>query len=231
MTRTMLIAGASRGIGAALAAHHQGRGVALVTASRSPSAHGRWIGCNLAEPSEIERLAREFGDGPLDALLMPAGLWERDAFTDAYGFESSPPEEAARVLAVNLLAPILLVRALLPNLRQSANPRVVLIGSLSGRDGHATREVANTASKFGLRGAAQALAIELRTDGIGFTVVNPGNVATPEVLGDVAAGRFGAQVPIPMEDLLTAIDCTLAMSPASTIAEIDIAQRRPGSTA
>lgn len=182
----------------------------------------------MADARQVERLAREFGDGPLDALLVPAGVWERGAFTPAYSFEASPPEEAAQVLAVNLLAPILLVRALLPNLRRSTNPRAVFVGSLSGLDGDAGPEVVNSASKFGLRGAVQAMAVALRADGIGFTVVNPGNVATPEVLDDIAAGRFGEQVPIPMNDLLAAIDCAFAMSPASTIVEINVAQRRPG---
>lgn len=228
MIGTMLIVGASRGIGAAMAAHYRDSVALLVTASRSPALHGRWIGCDVADPQQVERLAREFGNDALDALLVLGGVWERDAFTDAYSFEASPPEEAAQVLAVNLLAPILLVRALLPNLRRSTNPRVVFMGSLSGLDGGASPEVANSASKSGLRGAVQAMAVALRADGIAFTVVNPGNVATPEVLDDIKAGRFGDQVPIPMSDLAAAIDCALAMSPASTIAEINIAQRRPG---
>jgi 3-oxoacyl-[acyl-carrier protein] reductase len=63
--------------------------------------------------------------------------------------------------------------------------------------------------------------------GIGFTVVNPGNVATDEVMADIAESRFGAQVPIPLEGLGAAIDCALAMSPASTVAAINLEQRRP----
>jgi NAD(P)-dependent dehydrogenase (short-subunit alcohol dehydrogenase family) len=50
------------------------------------------------------------------------------------------------------------------------------MGSLSGRDNCPGREVANTASKFGLRGVMHSLREELRSQQIGVTVINPGNV-------------------------------------------------------
>lgn len=224
----MMIVGASRGIGGAMAERFELRVAQLSTVSRSPAPRGRWLPCDVSDPRQIAGLAQAFGDGPLDALLILGGTWEEGAFTDAYSFEASSAEETANVVAVNLVAPILLVQVLLPNLRRSDNPRVVVVGSLSALDNRASREVANSASKYGLRGAVQAMALALRPHRIGFTVVNPGNVATPEVIDDIEAGRFGEQVPIAMDDLAAAIDCALAMSPASTIAEINIEQRRPG---
>ena len=227
-TRSMLIVGASRGIGAAMAARYAGRVEDLVTVSRTPATHGRWVAGDISKPDEIRRVAATYGSNALDALLVLGGIWERDAFTDAYTFTRSPAEETNDVIAVNLAAPILLTQALLPNLMRSDNPRVVFLGSLSGLDNNATREVANSAAKYGLRGAAQAMAMELRPHGIGFTVVNPGNVATDEVLDDIAAGRVADQVPIPISDLAVAIDSALAMSPNAVIQEINIAQRWPG---
>ncbi|BAZ17304.1 putative oxidoreductase [Calothrix sp. NIES-4071] len=99
---------------------------------------------------------------------------------------------------------------------------------MSGLDNQATREVANTASKFGLRGAAQALQIELSNTGIGFTLINPGNVATPEVLNDIASSTFSPQVPIPLSDLISVIDCCLKLSRASCMSEINLTQLNPG---
>lgn len=227
MIERMMIVGASRGIGAAMAARYLDRVHQLLTVSRTPAAVGHWTACDLTKPEEIANLARDIGPAPLDALLILGGTWESGAFTDAYRFEQSPPAETASVMAVNLIGPILLVQALLPHLRASSNPRVVLIGALSGRDGGATAEVANTASKFGLRGAAQALRIALKGSGVSVSVINPGNVATEEVQDDIASGRFDEQIPIALSDLAAAIDCALAMSPSSTIAEIDIAQRHP----
>ena len=225
---TMLIVGASRGIGAAMAAHYDGRVGDLITTSRTRAAHGRWLPCDVSRAEDIRRLAGAYGDGPLDALMVLGGTWEDGAFTDAYRFDRSSLEETARVIAVNLVGPIQLVQAFLPNLRQSANPRVVLMGALMGLDNGATREVANTASKHGLRGAAHALRMALRPDRIGVTVINPGNVATDEVNDDIAAGRFAEQEPIPLEDLAATIDYALSLAPASTVHDISLGQRRPG---
>ena len=224
----MLIAGASKGIGAAMAAHYDGRVGDLVTTSRTKAAHGRWLPCDISRVDHIRRLAGAFGDGPLDALLVLGGTWEDGAFTDAYSFDRSSLEETERVIAVNLVGPIQLVQAFLPNLRRSANPRVVLMGALMGLDKGATPEVANTASKHGLGGAAHALTLALRSDRIGVTVINPGNLATDEVIDDIAAGRFGDQVPIPLDDLAATIDYALSLSPASTVHDISLGQREPG---
>ncbi len=122
------------------------------------------------------------------------------------------------------------MRRLAPVLARATNPRAVFIGSLSGIPGGASLEVANTASKFGLMGMAEALRLSLAGSGIAVTVINPGNVATPEVEADIAEGRFTQQLPIPMADLIAAIDLVLALSPATEIARLDIAQRHPGAT-
>ena len=60
--------------------------------------------------------------------------------------------------------------------------------------------------------------------GIGVGVINPGNVATEEVLSDIADRRFDEQVPIPMADLLSAFD--FALSASSVATEINLAQMR-----
>jgi NAD(P)-dependent dehydrogenase (short-subunit alcohol dehydrogenase family) len=223
MTRRTVVAGASRGIGAAVAGHYAGRGDEIIALSRGKPPHGRWLACDLADPAQIAALPGRI-DGPVDALLYTGGVWEAGAFTDAYRFAASPAEETARVLAVNLTAPILLTQALLPLMSPGA--RVILVGSLTAMDNTATPEVANSASKYGLRGAAQALALTLHPKGIGVTVINPGNVATGEVLADIAAGRFPDQTPIPMADLMAAFDFALDLSPASVAREIDLAQMR-----
>ena len=223
MIRRIVVAGASRGIGAAVAAHFSARGDEVISLSRGTAPHGRWLSVDLAEAARISALPDRIG-GRVDALLYTGGIWEDGAFTDAYRFTASPPDEAKRVIAVNLTAPILLTQALLPLM--PAGGRVVFIGSLSGLDNTASPEVANSASKYGLRGAAQALAKTLHPLGIGVGVINPGNVATDEVLSDISEGRFDDQVPIPMSDLLSAFDFALALTPASVATEINLAQMR-----
>lgn len=228
MARRSLIVGGSRGIGAAAARHLEGRGDDVLAVSRSAAKAGTWIAADVATGTGLDAVVKAVGDGPLDALLYLGGVWEDGAFTDAYRFTASTEAETRRLLDVNLMAPIELVRRLAPQLALSPNPHVLAIGALSGQPGRATPEVANTAAKAGLLGAFAAMRLALRPLGIGFCVLNPGNIATDEVLDDIAAGRFGEQVPIPLADLLTAIDCALAMSPASMIEEIALSQRHPG---
>jgi NAD(P)-dependent dehydrogenase (short-subunit alcohol dehydrogenase family) len=96
------------------------------------------------------------------------------------------------------------------------------MGALSGRDNFPAREVANSASKFGLRGVVHALREELRSQQIAATVINPGNVGTPEVLADLAADALLGGNAIPMSDLLTIIDCVMSLSRATCIKEIDV---------
>lgn len=153
------------------------------------------------------------------------GVWEDGAFTEQYDFLKSSDRETRYVIAVNTIAPIELTKQLTENLIKSNNPRAIFIGSLSGLDNSATIEVANTALKFGLRGAAQALKIALRDRKIGVTVINPGNVATEEVLTDIKEGRFEQQVPIPLADIISAIEWILTLSNTVDIGEIDMQQK------
>lgn len=85
--------------------------------------------------------------------------------------------------------------------------------------------MANTASKFGLRGAVQALRIALSDRKIGVTVINPGKVATEEVLADIKEGRFEQQVPIPLADIISGIEWILTLSNAVDIGEINMQQK------
>jgi 3-oxoacyl-[acyl-carrier protein] reductase len=172
--------------------------------------------------SGVESVVEAVGSDTLDALLYMGGTWETNAFTSQYSFENCSDEDIMRVIAVNLIAPIRLVKALLPALRRSNNPKVMFMGALSGRDNFSGREVANSASKFGLRGVVHALREELRSQQIGVTVINPGNVGTPEVLADLAAGGLLGGSAIPLSDLLSIIDCVLSLSRATCVKEIDL---------
>lgn len=82
--------------------------------------------------------------------------------------------------------------------------------------------MANTASKAGLRGACAALREEWRSLGIGVTLINPGNVATPEVMADVAAGTFAADSVLPLADLLAVIDTVLTLTRSTVPTEIEL---------
>lgn len=220
--KTILVAGASRGIGLAVAEHLASRTGRLLSVSRTEAAIGEWIQADLSNLSGVETVANAIAEDCLDALLYMGGTWETYAFTSQYRFEDCSDTDIAQVIAVNLVAPIRLVKALLPALRRSDNPKIIFMGSLSGRDNFSGREVANSASKFGLRGVVHSLREELRSSQIGVTVINPGNVGTPEVLADLAADNLLGGEAIPLSDLLSIIDCILSLSRATCIKEIDV---------
>ncbi len=229
--KTVVVAGASRGIGLAVAEYLanqcDGQGPVpgdhrLLAVSRTPAPVGEWIQADLSELAGVEKVAQAVGDAPLDALLYMGGTWETHAFTPQYRFADCTDEDITRVIGVNLIAPIRLVQALLPALRKSDNPKIIFMGSLSGRDNFPGREVANSASKFGLRGVVHALREELRSQRIGVTIINPGNVGTPEVLQDLANDGLNGGEAMPLSDLLSIISCVLSLSRATCIKEIDV---------
>lgn len=201
-----VIVGASRGIGAAVAQHFVDKGDWVISVCRSAPVAGEWVKADVSIPAGIEAIAHAVGDAPVDGLLYMGGVWENNAFTEQYDFLKSSDEETRYVLSVNAIAPIEITRKLVDNLSKAKNPRAIFIGSLSGLEHRASIEVANTASKFALRGAIQSLRLALRDRNIGFSVINPGNVATAEVLTDIQEGLFPPQEAIPLGDLVSCID-------------------------
>jgi 3-oxoacyl-[acyl-carrier protein] reductase len=222
MKRRAVVIGASRGIGLAVASHLVQTGWHVTSVARTPAAYGEFHQADVTDLAQIGRLAAHVTPRGVDALLYMGGTWERDAFTPAYSFATCDDEDLRRVLDVNLLAPIRVVRALLPALAMSPNPKVVLMGSLSGLDNFPASEVANSASKFGLRGVVHALRNALRPQRIGLTVINPGNVGTPEVLSELQPGAEERGDVVPLGDLLAVIDCVLAVSRSTCVKEIDL---------
>lgn len=223
--KSVVVVGASRGIGASVAQHFKKNGYHVISVSRTLPVAGEWIQADISTEEGIRAVADAIGDTPIDALLYMGGVWENNAFTNQYDFMKSSDEETRYVISVNTIAPIEITRQLANNLAQSDNPRAIFIGSVSGLDHCASIEVANTASKFGLRGAVQSLRLALCSYNIGFTVINPGNVATDEVLADINEGRFPLQVPIPIKDLISSIEWILALSSAVDVVEINLQQR------
>jgi 3-oxoacyl-[acyl-carrier protein] reductase len=219
--KTIVVAGASRGIGAAVATAYNARAERLVAVSRTQALAGEWVKADLSQAEGAALVQQAVGDDTLDALLYMGGTWEAQAFTDEYRFEASSDDEIVNVLAVNLLAPIRLVKALLPALRRSNNPKIVLMGALSGLDNIPAREVANSASKFGLRGVVHALREELRNERIGVSVINAGNIGTPEVLQDLKMAAAPETDAIPLDDFLRVVDCIMSVSRAACVKEID----------
>lgn len=228
--KNMVITGASRGLGAAFNQGIADAGDSLWLVSRgepftsaADGIHRHWIAADLSDLNAAQHIRQALGETRLDALVYNAGIWEASAFSSRYDLTRVSIEETVRVLTVNLTSAITTISALLPNLRQSANAKIILIGSINGLENNPSPEVAYGASKFGLRGVAHSLREHLRQDSISVTCINPGTISTevPYEAGVEAALR---QVPgaIPVHDLVQVVRCVLSLSAGSSIKEIDI---------
>jgi NAD(P)-dependent dehydrogenase (short-subunit alcohol dehydrogenase family) len=196
--------------------------VTVVSRSRPPSlatADGverQWLAADLGDPAQAASLGEGYGaagHSVLDVLVCNAGMWEAAAFSRHYRFANSSASEIQAVLALNLTGVVLGVQAMLPYLRRSSAPRLVLIGSVNGLENTNMPEVAYNASKFGLRGAAHGLRASLRADNIPVTVINPGSFDD--------FGSDDGRV-MPASDIVDLIRCIVRLSNAACVKEIDM---------
>lgn len=136
------------------------------------------VGTDVARLDDIDRLvARALSlGGRLDALVNVAGVGQTHSVM-------SDDERVEHMLAVNLLAPIRLMRAVIPTMRAQQHGSIVNIGSVAGEIGVSG---VYSASKFGLRGMTDSVRRELAGSGIGVTLIEPGYIATP-----LTSGRSG----------------------------------------
>ncbi|MDB5956372.1 SDR family oxidoreductase [Ramlibacter sp.] len=166
----VLLTGAAGGIGAASAHALLAAGACVLLTGRD-SARLEQLAQSLqqahAAPARVEWFAGDLlTDTGVADLATRAARWQcnvllHNAGVGLFGqFEHASADAIEQVLATNLLAPMLLTRALLPHLRAQASARVVCVGSVLGGLGLPGYAV-YSASKFGLRGFAEALRREL----------------------------------------------------------------------
>ncbi|QWC84771.1 SDR family oxidoreductase [Nocardioidaceae bacterium] len=177
--RTHLVTGGGSGIGSALVRSLLARGDEVLLVARSGDRAGelerefagaRAVVADLGQPSTVAGLEDDLPDR-LDSVVHSAGVVELTSVADLDHVELS------RTLAVNLVSAAELTRIALGPLRR-AQGTVVFVNSGSGLRAKATWG-AYAASKFGLRGLAEALRDEETDSGVRVTSVYPGRTATP----------------------------------------------------
>jgi NAD(P)-dependent dehydrogenase (short-subunit alcohol dehydrogenase family) len=178
----VIVTGATTGIGAATAIALAGNGTVVFAGVRNKADAERLtdgkpnirpLRLDVTDASSIAAAAETVRAAgiPLRGLVNNAGI------VVAGPLEFVSEAELRAQFDVNVLGPIVVTQAFLPQLRQSRG-RVVFVGSISGRI--AMPFIAPySASKFALRALADALRIELEPDGIAVALVEPGSVKTP----------------------------------------------------
>jgi uncharacterized protein len=173
--RTVLLTGATGGLGHAIARRLHAAGAELVLTGRrtdvleplATETGARSSAVDLADAAAVQRLASECAD--VDVLVSNAGLPASGQLT------SFSVEEIDRALAVNLRAPMVLARALAERMVARRSGHLVFMSSLAGKLG-TPRSSVYSATKFGLRGFAQSLREDLRPSGVGVSAIFPGFV-------------------------------------------------------
>jgi uncharacterized protein len=170
---TVLLTGATGGIGHAIARELSGRGAKLILTGRrtdvleplATELGGRALAVDLSDATEVDRLLAEAGE--VDVLVANAAL------PGAGALESFSVEQIDRALDVNLRVPIVMAHQLAPAMAKRGAGHLLFVSSLSGKAASPNSTLYN-ATKFGLRGFALALRAELRASGVGVSVVCPG---------------------------------------------------------
>jgi NADP-dependent 3-hydroxy acid dehydrogenase YdfG len=175
--RTAVVAGASRGIGLAVAEQLQAAGAHVVRLARSlaDAEHtGRTdLTCDLTDAAAVTQVARRILEarGAPDLLVNVAGAFLVSPLAE------TTPEQLGAQLAANLVAPFLVLRAFLPAMVARGRGVIVTVGSVADHQPFAGN-AAYGAAKAGLRGLHGVLVRELRGTGIRATLLSPGPVDT-----------------------------------------------------
>jgi len=216
----VLITGASSGIGRSVASALAGAGAQILVTGRDEAALRRTAGdcrgvplvAELSSPAGCAELAARAlaVHGRIDVLVSSAGLGA------AGPFERLSPESIVELIQVNLMAPVLLARALLPGMLERERGHLVLIGSIAGLTGVAD-EAVYAASKAGLSIFAESLRLESHGRGVGVSTVVPGVVAT--AFFDRRGVPYGRRRPrpVPPERIARAIVHSIEHDRAETI--------------
>jgi NADP-dependent 3-hydroxy acid dehydrogenase YdfG len=178
-----LITGGAGGIGAALADQLLARGRRVVVTGRDAARLADWarrtqdpgrVRTVVADPTDYEAVRGAVdvavdGFGRLDHIVANAGFSTHDTLADG------DPDQWREMLLVNVLGPMVLVKAALPALRATCG-RIVLVGSVAGIK-HSPGNVYSI-TKWAITGMSENVRLLVSGDGIGVTMVAPGRVDT-----------------------------------------------------
>lgn len=171
---TVLLTGASGGLGQAIARALRGRGAELILVGRrtevleplsSELGGARTLAVDLGDKAAVDRLVKDAGEA--DVLIANAGI------PAAGRLESFTLAEVDRTLDVNLRAPVALAHGLLPGMLERGRGHLLFMSSIAGKTAVPGNPLYHT-TKYGLRGFAAALRADLHDSPVGVSCIFPG---------------------------------------------------------
>ncbi len=228
MTKTALVVGASGGIGGGIARLLAQQGWSILAQGRDPERlerirsdiQGLGADCHtltedLTDPDQVAALAEQASARrDLQALVFSAGGGRAQ--------DSGPGALAEwnRTLAAILHAPMQLTALTLPRMRQTGGHYLYIAG-MYAKIGM-PRMAAHCAGRHGLEGFAKALFEEVREDGVGLTLINPGFVYT----GLTSRQILDPDKMIQIDDIAAAASMALAMPNRACVTELTVRPQR-----
>ena len=204
--KTMVLTGASRGIGHATVMRFSAEGWRIITCSRDDVPEGckrdpnwaRHITVDLAVAEEVERFAKEtnaiLGEEPLHALVNNAAVSPKTSFKERLGCLNGDVAQWREVFELNFFTPLVLGRAFASPLRRGSGS-IVNITSIAGHEFHPFAGSAYSTSKAALSALTREMAVEFADIGVRVNAVAPGEIETAMV-----GAEYEALIPrIPMQ--------------------------------
>ncbi|WP_142848113.1 SDR family NAD(P)-dependent oxidoreductase [Telmatospirillum sp. J64-1] len=211
--KTVILTGASRGIGHATVGRFMAEGWQVITCSREEvPAHCRrdpnWthhIVTDLADPASLDAFVREanriLDGGPLHALVNNAGVSPKTPFKERLGVLNGSIDGWHRVFELNFFAPLKLARGFASALHKGRGA-IVNVTSIAGHYVHPFAGSAYSCSKAALSGLTREMAVEMAQLGVRVNAVAPGEIKT-----EMVSEEYEALVPrIPLERMGTVED-------------------------
>lgn len=211
--KTVIITGASRGIGHVTARRFLAEGWRVITCARADvppecKRDPNWahhFSADLADPASADGFVAEarklLGEDPLHALINNAGVSPKTPYKERLGVLNGPIEGWKQVFELNFFAPLRLARGFASALHRGKGA-IVNITSIAGHYVHPFAGSAYSTSKAALSGLTREMAVEFAQLGVRVNAVAPGEIST-----EMISAEYEALVPrIPLDRMGTPED-------------------------